>query len=95
MLLRTHRFYSSRDMINLFKAHILSYIEYRTPTLFHASHSILVPLNMIQNEFLSNIRISIENTAFHFKQLPLRQRRQIAALRIIQRAVLRKRPHKF
>ena len=93
MLLRTHRFYSSRDMVNLYKAHILSYIEYRTPALFHASHSTLVPLDMVQNRFLSNIRISIEDAALHFKLLPLRLRRQIAALGIIQRAVLRKEPH--
>ena len=95
ILLRTHRFYSSRDMINLYKAPILSYIEYRTPALFHASHSTLVPLDMVQNRFLSNIGISIEDAAFHFKLLPLRQRRQIAALGIIQRAVLRKGPHQF
>ena len=95
MLLRTHRFYSSRDIVNLYKAHLLSYIEYRTPALFHASHSTLVPLDIVQNHFLSNIGISIEDAAFHFKLLPLRQRRQIAALGIIQRAVLRKEPHQF
>ena len=95
MLLRTHRFYTSRDMINLYKAHILSYIEYRTPVLLHASHSVLIPLDMIQNRFLSNNGITIEDTALHFKLLPLRQRRQIAALGVIQRTVLKKGPEQF
>ena len=95
MLLRTHHFYSSRDMINLFKADILSYIQYRTSVLLYASHSVLISLNSIQIRFLSNIRITIEDAALHFKLLPLRQRRQIAALGVIQRAVLKKGPEQF
>ena len=78
-------------MINLYKVHILSFIEYRTPALFHVSHSVLVLLNMIQNRFLAQLGISVEEAAIHLKLLPLRQKRQIAALGIIQRAVFRKR----
>ena len=44
---------------------------------------------MILNRFLSNIGITIEDAALHFKLIPLRQRRQIAALGVIQRAVLK------
>ena len=71
------------------------FIEYRTPALFYASHSVLVPLDMIQNRFLAQLGISVEEATIHFKLLPLRQRRQIAALGIIQRAVLNKEPKQF
>ena len=50
---------------------------------------------MIQNRFLAQLGISVEEAAIHFKLLPLRLRRQIAALGIIQRAVLRKGPKQF
>ena len=95
MLLRTHRFYSSRDTINLYKVYILLQIEYRTPVLLHASDSVLMPLDMIQNRFLSKIGITIEDAALHFKLIPLRQRRQIAVLGVIQRTVLKKGPKQF
>ena len=32
-LLRTHRFYTTSDLMAFYKAHVLPYLEYRTPTI--------------------------------------------------------------
>ena len=93
--LRVRRFYTDRDLINLYKAHILSFIEYRTPALFHASSSVLLPLDMVQTRFLRELGINIEDAAIHMKLLPLRVRRQISFLEVIQRAILRRGPSQF
>jgi hypothetical protein len=35
-LLRTRRFYCDADLVTLYKSHLLSYLEYRTPAVYHA-----------------------------------------------------------
>ena len=51
-LLRTRRFHDDAELVCLFKAHILSYIEYRTSAVSHASASVLGPLDALQTRFL-------------------------------------------
>ena len=94
-LLRTQKYYTDRELVNLYKAHILSYLEYRTSAIFHAASSTLVSLDMIQNRFLRELGISVEDAAVHLNLLPLRVRRQIAILAIIKRAQLRRGPPQF
>ena len=36
-LLRTRRFYTDADLVVLYKAHLLSFLEYRTPAIYHAT----------------------------------------------------------
>ena len=74
-LLRTRQHYTDRELVNLYKGHILSYLEYRTPAVFHAASSTLIPLDMIQNRFLRELGISVEDAAFHFNLLSLHIRR--------------------
>ena len=40
-LLRTRRFYTDADLIGLYKAHLLSFLEYRTPAVYHATRAVL------------------------------------------------------
>ena len=94
-LLSVRSFYTDHDLVNLYKAHILSFIEYRTPALFHASSSVLFPLDMVQTRFLRELEINIEDAAIYMKLLPLRVRRQISMLGVIQRAILRRGPSQF
>ena len=79
----------------MYKCHVLSYIDYRTPAIFHASNTGLMPLDLAQNHFLHSVGISIEEAAQKFILLPLRCRRQIAMLGIIQRAILKRGPYQF
>lgn len=36
VLVRTKRFYTDAEMVGLYKAHLLSYLEYRTAAVYHA-----------------------------------------------------------
>ena len=94
-LLRCKRFYTTRDIIRMFKANILSYLEYRTPALMHASPSVLLPIDRILVKFLGDIGVSVLDALLHFNLGPLRTRRDIAALGVIHRAVLHKGPAHF
>ena len=49
-LLRTKRYYSDADLVMLYKAHLLSYIEYRTAAIYHATRDILYKLDRIQED---------------------------------------------
>ena len=46
-ILRAKRFYSTAELIGLYKAHILSYIEYRTPAIAHVAATVLTPIDSI------------------------------------------------
>ena len=54
MLVRTKRFYSDSDLVLLYKAHLLSYLEYRTPAVYHAKREFLVRLDKSANSFLGH-----------------------------------------
>jgi hypothetical protein len=40
-LLRTRRYFTDAELILLFKAHLLSFLEYRTPAVYHATQKLL------------------------------------------------------
>ena len=46
-LLRTRRFYTDADLVVLYKAHLLSYLEYRTLAIYHAARAILRRLDNV------------------------------------------------
>ncbi len=94
-LLRTRRFYSVHDLILLFKSHILSFLEYRTPGIHYASTSVLNELDDVQVRFLKEIGVDEECALMRFNLAPLCVRRDIAILGVIHRAVLRQGPPQF
>ena len=94
-LLRTQRFFTTSQMVNLYKARILGYIEYRTPAIFHATQSLLQGVNRIQARFLKAVGISEVEALAEFNLAPLETRRDIAMLGLIQRSVLGKGPAQF
>ena len=76
----------------MFKAHILSYIEYRTPGIAHASTTTLRPIDRILARFLREIGMSENAALLYFGLAPLATRRGIAMLGVVHRAVLRQGP---
>ena len=88
VLHRVRSLYSVRDMILLWKSDVLSYIEYRTPAIYHASCSVLKPLDETQDRYLREIGLSDVDAFVHFRLAPLSCRRDIALLGVIHRAVL-------
>jgi hypothetical protein len=87
-LLRTRRYYSDADLIMLYKAHLLSYIEYRTPAIYHALRKELQKVDAIQDRFLRDAGVSTEEALMHFNLAPLSMRRDIAMLGMLHRAKL-------
>ena len=94
-ILRTTRFFSDAELILHFKAHVLSYIEYRTPALYHAAATHLLPLDNVLSSFLRQTNVSDLDALCHFNLAPLSARRDMAMLGVIHRAVLRKGPSHF
>ena len=87
-LLRSRAFYSTDKMVGLWKAHILSFIEYRTPGIFHAADSHLSRVDALQTGFLHELGLSEFDALLHFRLAPLSTRRDIAMLGLIHRCVL-------
>ena len=94
-LLRCRRFYNSADILLLYKAQVLSFIEYRTCAFHFASSSVLAPLDAIQHSFLRSLNISDLDALNHFALAPLCARRDIAMLGVIHRSVLGLSPRHF
>ena len=93
--LRTHCFFAGAELVCLFKAHVLSFVEYRTPGVYHAAASILLLLDRVLSSFLRKVGISEIDALVHFKLAPLASRRDIAMLGVIRRAVLGEDPHQL
>ena len=88
MLLRTQRYYSTRNLITMYKQQVLSFVEYRTAAIAHASSSLLHQLDRVQERFLRNIGISEREAIVGLNLAPLPVRRDIALLGVIHRAAL-------
>ena len=94
-ILRCQRFFGTYDLINVYKSQVLSYIEYRTPGIYHACNSHLDRLDATQTRFLKELGVSDTEALMNFGLAPLRLRRDIAMLGIIHRCVLGKGPAHF
>ena len=97
-LLRATRFFSTAEQVLHYKSRVLSYLEYRTPAVYHACKTVLHRLDAVQRSFIREIGISAEDALLHFNLAPLEARRDIAMLGVIHRAVLKQGPaqlHKF
>ena len=91
-LLKTRRFHDVKNIIVLFKQHVLSFIESRTPGIAHAATTVLQPLDNVLKRFLREIGVTENEALLVFALAPLSTRRDIAMLGIIHRAVLRSGP---
>ena len=94
-LLRTQRFHCDMELINLWKSHILSYIEYRTAAWYHACETSLAPLDRCLTSFLHSIGVDTISALMKFNLAPLTARRDMAMLAIIHRTVLQQGPEAF
>ena len=50
-LVQTSRFYSASSLVNLYKTHVLSFLESGTPALYHAAKTHLALLDQVQDTF--------------------------------------------
>ena len=95
-LLRSRRYHTMQEMMQLYKSHVLSYLESATPALYHASKTTLLPLDNLQRRFLREVGgVTPDAALCNFNLAPLNTRRDIAMLGVIHRAALRKGPKHF
>ena len=79
----------------LYKAHLLSYLEYRTPAIYHAKREALQKLDRVQSKLLSDIGVDEVTALIEFNLAPLSARRDMAMLGVIHRTALGKGPRHF
>ena len=94
-ILRTKRYNSGLHLVSLYKSQLLSYIEYRTPAIYHACDSSLAELDIVQSRLIEAAGMS-DIDALQFANLaPLAARRDMALLGLIHRTILGTGPAHF
>ena len=86
--LRTWRFHGVSQLVQVHKSKVLSFVEYRTPAVYHAAKTTLPGIDAVQRRFLRECGLSDEEALLHFNLAPLETRLDIAMLGLIHRSVL-------
>ena len=87
-LLRSRRFFSTKELINLYKAQVLSYMESSTPGLYHAAPSVLGRVDRVQRRLLRELELSELEALQTHNLAPLASRRDIAMLGALHKVTL-------
>lgn len=93
--LKTARFHRDSDLVPLYKSKLLEFLEYRTPVLYHASDSVLTPLDNLQNKLLRPVGCSNCKTLLLWNLASLSTRRDMAMLGLVHGTVLEEEPTHF
>ena len=91
-LLRTSKFHRDEQLVDVYKSRLLSYVEYRSAALYHATDTVLKPLDAVQTRFLKALDCTELEALTVFNLAPLAARRDMAMLGMIHRTVLGKTP---
>ena len=59
-VLRPRMFFKEKQVVNLYKSQVLSYIESGTPGYYHAASTILRPLDLVQERLCQEFGITAE-----------------------------------
>ena len=78
-----------------YKQQVLSFIEYRTGAIYHATTTVLNQLDRTQDNFFRELGIDSTAALMDFNLAPLSMRRDIALLGILHRAALGEGPPQF
>ena len=79
-LLRSRRYFTLPELMRLYKAQILSYVESSTAALYHAAPSTLERVDRVQWRFLRELSLSETEALCDFRLAPLCSRRDMAML---------------
>ena len=95
MLLRAQRSFSTEDLVLQYKQQVLSYIEYRSAAIYHATSTVLNQVDKLQDNFLRDLGITREAALMDFNLAPLCMRRDIALLGLLHRSAIGEGPTQF
>ena len=94
-LLKSQRFFTEAELVKQYKSHILPFLEFATPAVYHATPTALEPLERVQRTFLHKLGLTAETALAKYHLAPLCTRRDMALLGVVHRAVLGKGPPQF
>jgi len=94
-LLRSRNYFSIEIRIDLYKSHVLSYIEYATPAIYHAPRFFLGMVDRVQETLLEETGLSAEAALLEFSLAPLPTRRDIAMMGLLYRICKGNAPPQF
>ena len=94
-LLKLRRFYTTAQLVQQYKTHVLPVLEFPTPAVYHASDTVLQNLDKVQRYFLRELGLTAEEALLDYKLAPLSTRRDLALLGLVHRTVLGKGPPHF
>ena len=83
------------ELVTLYKSQLLSFIEYRTPAIYHACASALMELDRIQDRLVNAAGFNEAEVLRVCRLAPLTARRDMAMLGLIHRTMLGKGPGPF
>ena len=89
-ILRTRGYYSVRELILQFKAHVWGLIETHCGAYFHAATNLLNKIDEVQRSFLKKLDVTEEQAFLDFNCAPPTLRRNIAVLGLLHKRVLGK-----
>ena len=91
-LLRTRAFHTTSDLFNQYKSHVRCLLEMGSGAFYHASDTVLAPLQGIQRRFLREVGIGEQEAFLKYNVAPLQMRRDIGCLGLIHKCVLKLAP---
>ena len=87
-VLRPRRFFSTPELMRLYKSLVLSFFESGTPGYFHAAPSVLACIDRVQRLFLREIGLCDVEALLDYRLAPWDVRRDIAMLGLLHRVNL-------
>ena len=87
-VLRPQRFFTEKQIVNLYKSQVLSYIESSVPGYYHAASTTLHTLDRIQDRLCRALNLSPEVVLERYRLAPLKSRRDMALMGFLHRVVL-------
>ncbi len=87
-LLRSRQYFSTHELVHLYKAQVLSYIESSTPGVYHAAPSVIDRIDRVQRRLLRELGLDELSALQKFRLAPLPARRDMAMLGVLHKITL-------
>ena len=87
-LLKTRRYFTTPELVHLYKAQVLSYVENSTPGTYHAAVSVLDCVDRVQRRLLRELGLTELEGLTRYRLAPLPSRRDMAMLGVLHKVVL-------
>ena len=94
-VLRSRRYFTTTQLVTLYKSHVLSFLESSTGAFYHAAPTHLGLVDHVQEVLLREFGLTAEGALLNHRLAPLNTRRDCAMLGVIHRTVLGLGPPQF